>query len=193
MLSSRYLWPSAVYALLAGMAYMIQTLDFMPAQIVGLVLFWVFTGCTAVTFLGHMIEMWTGSLFRLHQAKSITPELELASKLAQLDDKRFELYKRMIAADLEHDERYKDTDFIVIDGVPVPMSFVLEDLMRRTDGDSLPPMRTWGEGTSERLWYRTVIDFLVRHGAALPAVGNQAAKVKSWRRALEVLNEEDGK
>lgn len=149
-----------------------------------MLLVWVFAGATFFHFWSWAFDSALQQYLQRQSAKLAgNYDLALAERLARLNSEQLEAFMAIL-----HSEPTitATKDSLVINGVSVPSEFIRELIASTRDG-YIKPERDYSEGSTERLYYKTITNYLIRQGLAEPASGNKPVKVPSWRSALQVL------
>lgn len=183
------LYPVSIYAVgFAGsfVAYGISKIDWL--QLLAIILCAMFAGLGIVTFVNWFFGAYTEHLYNINKANSISKESELAISIAFLSQDQLRIYQH--AVDHSSDEIYQAQDVVWIAGTPIPSDFVRK-LISESRGHDLVPERNFSDGSADRLFYKTVVNYLINSGLAKPARGNRPATVIDWQSVLRILSPDE--
>lgn len=124
---------------------------------------------------------------RANRARTMTPASVLAEKLAALYGDNLQAFRdAMSTQEAPGGDTVREIHYTNIAGVSVPDEW-LQKFFSDAQGLALPPVRSYPEGSTDRVYAQTVSKYLVDKGAAVAASGNQPVRMKSYQLALQVI------
>ena len=144
--------------------------------------------CMFYSMFDFVVDRTMDVFERVQRAKLETSASLLAGRMAGLTREQLDMMRVALGMAIEAQEAEDDTT--LIDGIAVPNTWLrtfFSDAIRVGDGMRLKPVRGYAEGSTDRLYARTVSEHLVKRGVAQAASGNQPVRVYNSAEAYRVL------